>query len=364
MTAPEAAAAISRGILRALPAAHLIQTPMSDGGPGTAHIVSTATGGKLIEGHWRGPLGKEVTSAYALVLNGTSDEFAVIEAATTSGLTLVPEPERDPTRSSTYGVGQQIRDALARGVKSIVVGVGGTGSNDGGAGAAQALGYRLLDSSGHEIGPGGIELSRLDHINSDHVDPLLSIARIRIAVDVRNPLLGNSGATAIYGPQKGVTPELAPQLESALAHWAHICSRDLGVAITEVSGSGAGGGLAAGLIAVSEATIESGAELVGQAINLQDQMSLATLVVTGEGRLDGQTAQGKAVAYVSELAIKSNRPCLVIAGTIEDIPPNITEIEAAKPDDMPLEEALSRAPELVEEAAERLSLRYASLTAD
>ncbi len=361
LTAPEAARAIARGVRRALPRAQVSEAPMADGGPGTAALVSAAGGGELIEGRWRGPLGDAVAGAYALIGDGGEPgALAVIEAATAAGLTLLPEARRDPARASTHGVGEQIRDALTRGVRRVVIGVGGTGTNDGGAGAAQALGYRLLDAAGREIGPGGLELARLARIDDAGVDPLLRSAEVRVAVDVTNPLLGVAGATAVYGPQKGVTADLAPRLEAALARWADLCQRDLGVKIAALEGGGAGGGLAAGLVAAAGASVESGGALVSEAIGLPARVAAVDLVVTGEGRLDAQTARGKTVAYIAALAREAGRPCLAVAGVIEGAPQGLAGSESAAPVGMPLDEAMARAPELVEAAAERLLQRYAA----
>ncbi len=354
LTAAEAAHAIAEGVRRALPAAQLVEAPTADGGPGTVELVHAAASGKLIEGRWRGPLGDLVDAVYALLPDGS----AVIEAATTAGLVLVPEARRDPGTASTFGVGEQIRDALQRGTRRITVAVGGTGTNDGGAGAAQALGLRLLDGAGEVLGPGGLELARLDRIDSAQAEPLLAGAELRVAVDVTNTLLGDEGATTIYGPQKGVTPELAPRLEAALTRWTERCRADLGIDIASADGSGAGGGLAAGLIAFARAGVESGAVLVGEAIGLPQQVRNADLVVTGEGLLDTQTAYGKAVAYVAALAREVDTPCLAVAGSVAATPETISDAEAAAPAGMPLNEAISRAAELVAAAAERVVGRY------
>ena len=359
LTAPEAARVIANGVRRALPRAEVVEAPMADGGPGTAALVCAAAGGEMIEGSWRGPLGEPVAGAYALFRDEQGrPPLAVIEAATTAGLVLVAEQRRDPARASTRGVGEQVRDALRRGARRVIVGVGGTGTNDGGAGAAQSLGYRLLDRDGAELGPGGLELARLVRIDASAAEPLLREVELRVAVDVTNPLLGVAGATAVYGPQKGVTAQLAPRLEAALARWAELCRRDLGVEIADIEGGGAGGGLAAGLVAAAGASVESGAALVGEAIGLPARVAAAGLVVTGEGRLDAQTARGKTVAYVAALARDAGRPCLAVAGSIDGAPQGLVDSEAATPEGMPLDEAMARAAELAEAAAERLLRRY------
>ena len=354
LTASEAAAAIAEGVRRALPAAEVVEAPMADGGPGTVDLVCAAAGGELVDGRWRGPLGDPVRGAYALLPGG----LAVVEAATTAGLLLVPEQRRDPARASTYGVGEQIRDALRRGARRVTVGVGGTGTNDGGAGAAAALGHRLADVDGAELSPGGLDLARLARIDAGGAEPLLGRCEVRVAVDVMNRLLGPEGATAVYGPQKGVTPRLAPRLEAALGRWAELCDRDLGVEIAAVEGGGAGGGLAAGLVAAAGATVESGAVLVGEAIELPQRVAAAGLVLTGEGSLDAQTAYGKTVAYVAALAQDAGRSCLAVGGSVDGAPSGVTDAEAATPEGMPLSEAMARAAELVAAAAERLVGRY------
>ncbi|MDP6606239.1 MAG: glycerate kinase [Dehalococcoidia bacterium] len=373
LTAPEAARAIARGVRRADPAAEMVEAPMADGGPGTVALIHAAIGGDLVAtaegepgpGDWPGPLAgvvDAVEASYALLPDGT----AVIEAATTAGLVLVPEADRDPSRASSHGVGEQLRNALRRGARRIIVGVGGTGTNDGGAGAAQALGYRLLDVAGEPLGPGGLELDRLARIDASDVEPLLADVELRVAVDVTNRLLGPEGATAIYGPQKGVTAELAPRLEAALTRWAERCRVDLGVEIAEVDGGGGGGGIPAGLLAVmgpasgaAEATIESGATLVAETIGLPGQIAAADLVITGEGRLDAQTAYGKAVAHIAALTRHAGVPCLAVAGAVDATPDGITDAESAG-EGVPFDQAMRRAPELVADAAERLVARQAN----
>ena len=354
LTASEAAAAIAEGVRRTLPEAEVIEAPMADGGPGTVELVCAAAAGELVDGEWRGPLGDPVRGAYALLPGG----LAIVEAATTAGLLLVRKERRDPARASTHGVGEQIRDALKRGARRVTVGVGGTGTNDGGAGAAATLGHRLAGVDGVELSPGGLDLARLARIDADGAEPLLRGCDVRVAVDVTNRLLGPEGATAVYGPQKGVTPQLAPRLEAALERWADLCDRDLGVAIAAVKGGGAGGGLAAGLVAAAGATVESGAALVGEAIGLPQRVAAADLVLTGEGSLDAQTAYGKTVAYVAALARDAGRPCLAVGGSVDSAPDGVTDAEAATPPGTPLSEAMARAEELVAAAAERMVARH------
>ena len=283
LTASEAARAIAAGLRDALPDAELELLPMADGGPGTVEIVCAAAGGRLYTSEVRGPLGAAVQAVFGLL--GGEPPRAIVEAAAAAGLVLLPAGERQPAHASTFGVGQQIAAAIAAGAREVIIAVGGTATNDGGAGALQALGVRLLDADGTELGPGPLELARLDHIDASHVPSAVRETRLRVAVDVRNPLLGPAGATAIYGPQKGVTPELGDLIEAALERWAALLLRDLDVIVTGLEGGGAGGGLPAGLAALG-ATIEGGAVLVSEAVGLDAAIARADLVVTGEGSLD------------------------------------------------------------------------------
>jgi glycerate kinase len=326
---------------------------MADGGPGTAAIILAARGGEWVESRCSGPLGERLDARFALVEGGRE---AVIEAAATVGLVLVPEERRDPSRGWSAGVGEQIRLALDRGASRIVIGVGGTGTNDGGAGAARALGYRLLDAAGAELPPGPLRLATLARIDASGVDRRLAEVEVRVAVDVRNRLLGPEGATVVYGPQKGVTAELRPLLEGALERWADVVRRDLGVDIAGLDGGGAGGGLAAGLAAACGGRIESGAALVASAIGLEGLVEAVDLVVTGEGRVDGQTGYGKAVAHVAGLAAERGRPCVAVVGTIDALPAGIEDAEAAATG-VERGVAMERAAELVEAAAGRLARR-------
>ena len=270
LTPFEAAAAIAAGVRRALPDAEVVELPLSDGGPGTAAIVSAASDGELVEVEVTGPLGATVRAHFALLPPAAAGAapVAVIEAASAAGLALVSAEARDAGRATTYGVGELVRAALDRGAHQLIVAVGGTASNDGGAGAAQALGYRLLDAAGAPLREpaGGLDLLEVVAIDHANVDRRLAEVDVRVAVDVTNALLGPEGATKVYGPQKGATGELAVELEAALDRWAGTVEADLGISITDLAGGGAGGGLAAGLIAAIGGRIESGAALVADAV--------------------------------------------------------------------------------------------------
>ncbi|MEX2446194.1 MAG: glycerate kinase [Dehalococcoidia bacterium] len=356
LTAFEAAAAIARGVREALPGADVVELPIADGGPGTVAIVAAITGARLMRHAATGPLGDPVDAAYAL-LERPSGRLAVIEAAAAAGMVLLPEPERDALRTSSNGVGEQVRSALDAGAEEIVVGVGGTATNDGGSGAAHALGMRLLDPAGQPLPGGGIHLARLARVEPPD-DPRLADVRLRIAVDVQNPLLGPHGATAIYGAQKGLTEWQAPALEHAVARWAQRLRDDLGRDVAGIAGSGAGGGIPAGLLATfPRARIESGAALVAEAIGLRAAVAAADLVITGEGALDAQTAYGKSVGHVAALAHELGRPCLAVAGVVVGRPEAIADVEVL--DGTP-ERAMAEAASLASAAAARLAGRWAA----
>lgn len=361
LTAAEAAAAIGRGLARAADAAGVTidvdLLPFADGGPGTASVVSNALGGRVVSVRATAPLGAPVAAEYALIEGAPGEgPLAVIDCAAACGLVLIPEAQRDPLAASSAGAGTLILDAIARGARRIVFGVGGTATNDGGAGVAQTLGLRLLDAAGEVLPGGPAHLARLSRIERGEALPAIEL---RIAVDVRNALLGPEGAVAIYGAQKGVRDWQAPAIEAALARWADRLHVDLGLDVASMPGAGAGGGLACGLIAtVPGARIEPGAALVGEVVGLRARIEAADLVVTGEGTLDAQTAYGKAVAHVAATAAEAGRPCLAVAGKIEARPPSIVDAEAATPDRAAREATRHNPTPVVEAAAERLLLRW------
>lgn len=361
LTAIEAAAAIAAGVRATIPEAEVVELPMADGGPGTVAIVARATGAILVRHTATGPLGDPVAATYALLERDGRPPLAVIEAAAAAGLVLVPPERRDPARATSAGVGEQIRHAITGGAREVIVGVGGTATNDGGAGAAQALGLRLLDDNGASLPRGGLALARLARVEAQ-AGALAEETRsldLRIAVDVQNPLLGPAGATAVYGAQKGVADWQAPAFDAALARWAQRLREDLGSDVAAQPGAGAGGGIPTGLLAACpRGRIESGAALVANAIGLRAAIAAADLVITGEGALDGQTAYGKAVAYVAALAAESGTPCLAVAGIVEGLPAGILDAEAlaATAGDRPA--AIARAAEYAAAATARLLRRW------
>ncbi|MFA6242968.1 MAG: glycerate kinase [Candidatus Hydrogenedentales bacterium] len=305
--------AIARGLSRAVPQADLEIVPMADGGEGTVDSLVSATGGTTVDLEVTGPLGDPVKAVYGLLGDGST---AVIEMAAASGLELVAPARRDPRIATTRGTGELISDALDKGVARIIVGIGGSATNDAGAGMAQALGYSLLDSDGNELGPGGAALASLARIDATRRHRGLDACELLVACDVTNPLYGPEGASFVYGPQKGATPEIARELDAALRHFAEIVAGQLGIRVDAMPGGGAAGGLGAGLVAFAGAHLQPGVEIVAAACNLAHRIEGADLVITGEGRLDGQSAKGKTPVGVARIAKRLGVPCIAIAGAL------------------------------------------------
>ncbi len=358
----EAADCIAEGVRRALPDAEIDPAPLADGGPGTVDALVRAADGRFSTARVEGPLGAPVDARWGRIGDGRA---AVIEMAAAAGLSLLREGELDPRRASTFGVGQLIWHALEAGVERILIGVGGSATNDGGAGMAAALGARLLDDAGAPLAPGGAPLARLSRIDAAGLDPRIAAARIQVLCDVRNPLLGPDGASAVYGPQKGADPACIAELDAALANYAGVVERDLGVRIAGLAGGGAAGGLAAGLAAVCGAELVGGFDAVAAAIDLAERIAQADLVITGEGRLDFQSAWGKATAGVAALAGQSGTPCLAVVGSRSGEPAaDFAAVAEAAPAGMPIAEAMSRSAELVPAAAERAIADWLNRPAD
>ncbi|MBO8138847.1 MAG: glycerate kinase [Desulfotomaculum sp.] len=350
----EVAEAVKKGIYRVFPQAQVMTVPMADGGEGTVDALVTATGGKLITVNVTGPLGAPVEAQFGLLPDGT----AVLEMAAASGLPLVPENKRNPSITTTYGTGELIKAALDYGATSIVLGIGGSATNDGGAGMAQALGVHLLDEEGKELGYGGGQLKKLHRIDTRDMDPRIKTVKIQVACDVQNPLCGPTGASAVYGPQKGAAPEMVKELDSNLRHFAGIIKKQLGVDVAEVPGAGAAGGLGAGLIAFAGAELRPGVEIVLDTVNIDSLMQDADLVITGEGQIDEQSAYGKVPVGVAARAAKYNLPVIAIAGSIGPGAAKLYELGidsivtiASGP--LTLKEAMADAAELTTSASER-----------
>ncbi|MFH8135616.1 glycerate kinase [Pantoea osteomyelitidis] len=313
LSALEVASAIEAGFRDIFPDACYVKLPVADGGEGTVEAMVAATQGSLVRLAVTGPLGAEVDAFYGL----SGDEHtAFIEMAAASGLELVPAAQRDPLITTSYGTGELIRNALDRGVEHFIIGIGGSATNDGGAGMMQALGARLLDKQGEQIGFGGGALPDLDRIDISNLDDRIAQCRFEVACDVTNPLTGDQGASAIFGPQKGATPELVQQLDRALAHYAEIIHRDLDIDVLHIPGGGAAGGMGAALHAFCQAELRRGIEIVTEALGLAEQVKDATLVITGEGRIDSQTINGKVPIGVAKVAKRFNKPVIGIAGSL------------------------------------------------
>src|SRR5213082_1514998 len=309
LTAAEAGQTIASGIETVYPEAEIDIVPMADGGEGTVQALVDATGGRIVEQTVTGPLGEPVTAFFGLLGDGRT---AAIEMAACAGLPLVPPALRDPRITTTYGVGELILAALDQGCRHFIIGIGGSATNDGGAGMAQALGAALLTKDGKAIERGGAALATLSHISLDTLDPRLQQCTVQVACDVTNPLCGPTGASAVYGPQKGATPEMVAQLDTALAHYAQIIERDLGKSVSDIPGSGAAGGLGAGLITFLHATLRPGAQIVLEAVHLEERLRTADLVITAEGQIDAQTAYGKSVGAVAEIAKRYELPVVAL----------------------------------------------------
>ncbi|TMC66583.1 MAG: glycerate kinase [Chloroflexota bacterium] len=355
LSALEAATAIGEGIRNAVPDAELVLVPIADGGDGTVDALVAATQGERRTLRVRGPLGDPVDAEYGLIDGGST---AVIEMAKAAGLALVLKDKRDPRITTTYGVGELLQHAYDAGARHFVVGIGGSATNDGGAGMAQALGYHLLDERGLELPPGGLALKRLARIHVGGVHATWKQAEVEVACDVTNPLTGPRGASAVYGPQKGATPEMVAELDAALHHFAEIIRRDLGVDVEPLPGAGAAGGLGAGLVAFLGARLGPGAEMVMEALHLDERLTGAQLVITGEGRIDSQTARfGKGPAAVAHHAKNAGIPVVAIGGSIADeteLRLLFDGLEATVVEPSALEDAMAQARPLLVRAATRL----------
>lgn len=319
LSAQESAEAIKAGLEESGLQAEFVLAPLADGGEGTVGTIVRAGQGRIVRARVTGPLGKPVKAYYGIL---EDQETAVIEMAAASGIQFVNKETMNPLVTTTFGTGQLIRMALDRGVNRIIVGLGGSATNDGGAGMAQALGAKLLDADGQEIPYGGLGLNKLAAIDSSDLDPRLADTDICLASDVDNPLTGPQGASAIYGPQKGADREMVSALDTALQHYAQIIRRDLGRDIEKISGSGAGGGLGAGFLAFTDANLRSGIQVVMEMTHFKEKAVGADYCFTGEGRIDSQTKFGKTPLGLTQALAEITPACkiIVLAGSVgEDI---------------------------------------------
>jgi glycerate kinase len=345
--------AITLGLAEVWPDAQLIKCPMADGGEGTVESILAACEGQLRRTTVRGPLGVSVDAAWGWLPH---NHTAIIEMAEASGLQLVAPGKRNACTSTTFGTGELIRAALDAGAQRVILAIGGSATNDGGAGAMQALGVKLLDAQGQTLAPGGLALAQLAHIDLSEIDPRLNEVQFDIAADVNNPLCGPHGASAIFGPQKGASPEQVQQLDAALGHFARLCAQALGKDVKDEPGSGAAGGLGFAAKAFLKAQFKAGVEVVAELVGLAEAVKGADLVITGEGRFDAQTLRGKTPFGVARIAREQGVPVIVIAGTLGEGYQDLYEhgIDAAfalASGPMTLEQACAEAPRLLRDRA-------------
>ncbi|ELY4721645.1 glycerate kinase [Cronobacter sp. 153480017-3] len=313
LSAMDVAKAIEAGFREIYPQAHYVCVPMADGGEGTVEAMVAATGGQIITTPVTAPLGNKVDGFFGLLGDG---ETAVVEMAAASGLHLVPAAQRDPRITTSYGTGELILAALERGVKAIIIGIGGSATNDGGAGMMQALGARFLNGEGRELAPGGAALARLERLDLSALDPRLAQVSVTAACDVDNPLCGEKGASAVFGPQKGATPAIVTELDAALRRFGEQLEAATGKAIISAPGAGAAGGMGAALLGMLNAELRPGIEIVIEFLGLAQAVRDADLVITGEGRLDSQSIHGKTPVGVARVAKQFQRPVVAIAGSL------------------------------------------------
>ena len=350
------AAALERGVLRVFPQAEVRKIPIADGGEGTVEALVTATGGQMRQERVRGPLGEVVDACWGILGDGKT---AVIEMAAASGLPLVPPDRRDPRITTTYGTGELIRTALDAGLRRIIIGIGGSATNDGGTGMAQALGAKFLAADGTELPPGGGALAQLKTIDLSGLDPRLTETEITVACDVDNPLCGQRGAAAVFGPQKGATPAMVAELDAALGHFAGCARVATGRNVADLAGAGAAGGLGAGLLFFTPAKLRPGVEIVLEAVKFAEVVKDAAFVITGEGRTDFQTAYGKAPVGVAKVAKQFGVPVFCISGGLGDgaddvLAQGIDAVMSICSRPLSLEECMRDGAALIEEAAARL----------
>lgn len=362
MTALEAAEAIERGVKKAMPSCETILVPVADGGEGTMESLVSATNGRKVEVEVKGPLSNMVTAQYGVLGDG---ETCVIEMASASGLCLVEKEKLNPMRATTYGTGELIQKALDDGYRTFILAIGGSATNDGGAGMLQALGMRLLDAKGGSIGFGGGELSNLAVIDDSRFDTRIKDSRFLIASDVQNPLVGECGASFVFGPQKGASKEMVEQLDRNLHHWADLVENKTGIRLHDKPGAGAAGGIGGAFQAFFPSKTKRGIDIVISYSKLEEKLRYSSCVFTGEGQIDFQTASGKTPMGVAEEAKKKGIPVFALAGSIgKDIEVlyehGIHSIHSIVNAPMTLKEAMDRGEELLESAAEQVLRTYLS----
>ncbi|GIN95371.1 glycerate kinase [Siminovitchia terrae] len=360
ISAFEASLAIEKGIKRSFPAAETITVPLADGGEGTMDTLMTATNGVKTAVTVTGPLGNPVEAFYGIL---GDRKTCVIEMASASGLNLVPEQEQNPLVTTTYGTGELIRHALDKGFRSFILALGGSGTNDGGAGMLQALGMNILDNKRQRIGFGGGELSRVDKISLENFDPRINESDFIIASDVENPLVGRNGASFVFGPQKGATEDIAQILDQSLTHWADKVEEMTSVKLHNMPGAGAAGGIGGAFQAFFPSVTEKGAEVVMNYTKLRERLADADLLITGEGQVDFQTAFGKTPMRAALAAKNMGIPTIIIAGSVgKDIESlyryGVVSVHSIMTRPMALDEAMRSASKLLEHTSEQVCRTY------
>jgi glycerate kinase len=354
-TAAQTGQAIAKGVQAILPDAQVTIIPIADGGEDTVQTLVDAMGGHIVHTKVTGPLSEPVDAFLGLLGDGST---AVIEMAACAGLPLVPPTRRNPLITTTYGVGELILFALSQGYRQFILGIGGSATNDAGAGMAQALGGRLIDIDGQPIARGGAALASLAHVDISTLDPRLSTCTFRVACDVSNPLCGPEGASAVYGPQKGATPDMVEELDAALAHFATIVEQDLHRSLANIPGAGAAGGLGAGLLAFLPANLEPGTQIIFDMLHLEEHIAQNDLVITAEGQIDAQTVYGKSISAIASLARQHNVPVLALAGGLAPgheqlYKLGVSAIIPLPPGPLSLSESIKQAEQLTRDATER-----------
>lgn len=350
-----AADIVEKGLRRVYGSATVDKVAIADGGEGTVEAIANSLNGEYVFATVTNPVGDKVQARYSIV-NGNT---AIFEMAEASGLCLVTEGKRNPLKTSTYGTGEMIKDALNKGCRKIIMGIGGSATNDGGMGMAAALGAQFLDIDGKSLDMGGGALDKLHTIDLRNIDPRIKETDFIVACDVSNPLYGEKGASRVFGPQKGATPQMADILDRNLQHFADIIKKDLSVDVANVPGSGAAGGLGAGLMAFCNAVLSKGIDIVLDSVNIDERIKDVDIVITGEGRVDGQTIYGKVPAGIAARAKKYNKPVFVIAGFMDKgaelvYQHGVDAVMSSMVGPLSLEDAIRESPRLIEEASERL----------
>ncbi|UQZ35180.1 glycerate kinase [Paenibacillus sp. PK3_47] len=357
MTAKEVCIAMEQGLRKVYPDAEYIHVPMADGGEGTVQSLVDASGGQIYTKQVMGPLGQPVTAQYGILGDGVT---AAIEMASASGIQLVDKADRNPLITTTYGTGELIKECLDRGIRSIIIGIGGSATNDGGTGMAEALGAKFLDEAGEQLPRGGGSLDRLARIDISALDERLQQVQLIVACDVTNPLCGERGASVVFGPQKGATPERVKQLDANLAHYADIVQQQLGKDVRDLPGAGAAGGLGAGLMIFTQAALQRGIEIVIEYTGLTAKIKDADMVFTGEGGIDFQTKFGKTPYGVARTAKASGKKVIALAGYIGEgidtlYAEGIDAVFGIVPGSAELDKLLKEGPANVERTCENIA---------